>query len=540
MNGPRQDTQKGTPRAPARPAERGQAEPTPGAAEPVRPQRRSPFREIARPFLGPAGAAKSACGAASAAGPLWALNFTYFIEGFAYLGTLTYLAMFFNEYVKLGDRQAGWMVGLMTAGITFSMLFFGSRVDAWGLRRTLFAALGLMSLGRAVLALSPHLGLACGGLLAPMNLVAALGILLVVLGFGMYQPAVYAGTRAVTTAATSGMAFAMLYALYNLGGWLPTFMSPIRKSFGISGALGFYALITLLGMAGLFALLSRKTLEKALKEKKGTEQAAAPLKEASAGQKSQAMQAAQGTIGANGQASGFARFLHWLKNHPLADPKFSFFIFCLIPVQSLFAYNWLIMPQYVARAYSGGWIGKNFETATSLNALLICRAGVEGQGLRHDDTRHSHNGPAALLPVRRAHRRGAVRLHSGPVRGRGHVAAQVPPVRRRNGPRRQDRRVHGRRAAPVVPDEDAGPPLLRPGPLQVVPPGGPRPDRHDVARLRPGGPGHPRPAAAGQRLGREGLQDEGGGSVRPSCVKSCSNASETSPWTLDYSNSPWH
>jgi MFS family permease len=29
------------------------------------------------------------------------------------------------------------------------------------------------------------------------------------------------------------------------------------------------------------------------------------------------------------------------------------------------------MPQYVARAYSEGWIGRNFETATSLNPLLV-------------------------------------------------------------------------------------------------------------------------------------------------------------------------
>jgi MFS family permease len=179
----------------------------------------------------------------------------------------------------------------------------------------------------------------------------------------MYQPAVYAGTRAVTTAATSGMAFAMLYALNNLGGWLPTFMSPIRKAFGIHGALGFYAAITLFGMAGLFALLSKKTLEKAVRGKSGPESGSAASTDAYATDQSVAETAIQ--------ASGFAKLLHWFQNHPLADPKFSFFIFCLIPVQTLFAYNWLIMPIYVSRAYSSGWIGENFETATSLNSLLI-------------------------------------------------------------------------------------------------------------------------------------------------------------------------
>jgi len=65
------------------------------------------------------------------------------------------------------------------------------------------------------------------------------------------------------------------------------------------------------------------------------------------------------------------RMVHWLRNHPLADAKFAFFIFCLIPVQTLFAYNWLVLPQYVNRAFAGTWVGARFETATNLNSLLI-------------------------------------------------------------------------------------------------------------------------------------------------------------------------
>ncbi|MCL1908520.1 MAG: MFS transporter [Holophagaceae bacterium] len=330
-------------------------------------QKKSPLSEIIQPFIDLAKAPRA----------LWALNLVYLIEGFAYFGTLYYLAMFFNNYVKLGDMHAGWMVGLMTSGITFSMLFFGSRVDAWGLRRTLFTALGLMLLGRIVLSLSPSLGLGTASLLSnidpdsllvilsPLNLAAAAGIVLIVVGFGMYQPAIYAGTRAVTTAATSGMAFAMLYAVNNLGGWLPTFMSPIRNTYGIQGALIFYAIITVLGITCLAVLLTRKTLEKTLAEKVETETALPPHDEKPANNVTEESKESQGRL------LGFARFTHWLKHHPLADPKFSFFIFCLIPTQTLFAYSWFIMPQYVARAYAGGWLGDNFETATSLNSLLI-------------------------------------------------------------------------------------------------------------------------------------------------------------------------
>jgi MFS family permease len=52
------------------------------------------------------------------------------------------------------------------------------------------------------------------------------------------------------------------------------------------------------------------------------------------------------------------RIAHWIRHHPLLDPKFSFFIFALIPVQTLFAHNWLTLPQYVDRCM--GKIGQDY------------------------------------------------------------------------------------------------------------------------------------------------------------------------------------
>ncbi len=363
----------------------------------------SPLREITQPFIDLIHAPRA----------LWAVNLSYMLEGFAYFGTLTYLAMYFNQIVGLSDKHAGWMVGALTSGITFSMLIFGSRVDAWGLRRTLIVAICLMFLGRVLLALTPGFGLAGGSLGSPMNLTALGGILLIVSGFGMYQPAIYAGTRQITTAATSGMAFAMLYAVNNLGGWLPSFMSPLRRAFGMNGAIGFYAFTTLLGLTLLVSLLTRKTLEKATAESKAAAAAAGPQTEA----EHAALRDAKETKAAEDHArkvpvhlwvclsllvflvvlvpswtgrivlwglealSVMAFFilsaekqkatLRWLANHPLSDLKFFAFIFALIPVQTLFAYNWLVIPQYVARAFAGSRVGENFEVASNLNALLI-------------------------------------------------------------------------------------------------------------------------------------------------------------------------
>lgn len=309
----------------------------------------TPWQEITKPFIDLMRAPRA----------LWAINISYMLDGFAYFGTLTYLAMYFNELVGLNDQHAAWMVGVLTSGITFSMLIFGSRVDKWGLRKTLVLSTILMLAGRAVLAFVPALGLAKGSLSSPINIAAIGGILLMVCGNGMYQPAIYAGVRKVTTAATSGMAFAMIYAVSNLGGWLPTFMSPIRKAFGLQGAIGFYAFASFIGLISLIALLTRKTLEKTLAEVAAAENKPC---EASAS----VAQTAETVIKKDGEG-----FVHWIKNHPLADAKFTFFIFALIPVQTLFAYNWLIIPQYVSRAFAGSKVGENFEVASSLNALLI-------------------------------------------------------------------------------------------------------------------------------------------------------------------------
>ena len=304
---------------------------------------KSPLREIVQPFIDVVHAPRA----------LWGVNASYLLEGFCYFGVVGYLAMYFNQYVNLSDTQAGPMVGVLTWGITLSMFFFGGRADKWGVRVTLITALCLMIVGRSILAGGPYLGLA-SGLFSPLFFLSLLALIFIILGYGLWMPAAYAAVRQFTTPKTAGMAYAMLYALMNLGAWLPTFFTPIRKAVGISGAYWVYVGITMLSLTLLIAILSKKTAERALAAaraasgktaEKPAEKAAKPKEPFS--------------------------ILKWLKNHPLADPKFAFFIFALIPVQTLFAHNWLTLPMYVERAYRGTWIGDHFEAATNFNPILI-------------------------------------------------------------------------------------------------------------------------------------------------------------------------
>ena len=62
----------------------------------------------------------------------------------------------------------------------------------------------------------------------------------------------------------------------------------------------------------------------------------------------------------------------------ITDARFSYFVFILIFVQTLFAHNWLTLPQYTSRAFVGqtyfgieNFINDNFEFFVNLNPMFI-------------------------------------------------------------------------------------------------------------------------------------------------------------------------
>jgi hypothetical protein len=130
-------------------------------------------------------------------------------------------------------------------------------------------------------------------------------------------------------------------------------------------------ILTVVARASTAILLSRKTVEQAIATAKAGREEAEKSENgdqsgAEAGRETppEDPQAKKGLLGRLGDY-----FVH----HPLGDPKFAFFIFCLIPVQTLFAHQWLTMPMYVERAYAEPfpWISKYFEAALALNPLLV-------------------------------------------------------------------------------------------------------------------------------------------------------------------------
>lgn len=292
---------------------------------------------------------------------LLGVNLSYVLEGLTYFGVVGLLAIFFNEYIELNDINANLMVGILTGGITIAMLFLGATVDWIGLRKSLLIALSMMLVGRILLTLSPDLGVP--GLWNSSHTLAMLGILGVILGYGIYQPACYAGVKQLTNEKTSAMGYAMLYALMNLGGFLPGIISPpVRRAFGITGVFWVYVALTVVGIGLVYFIITKKAMEKALRDAN---------QDANGNQKPAEIDEMAGM-------SKKEKFAYYIKNFPLKDLRFLYFVFILIFVQTLFAHNWLTIPQYTSRAFGGqayfgipNFVEDNFEFFVNLNPILI-------------------------------------------------------------------------------------------------------------------------------------------------------------------------
>jgi MFS family permease len=351
---------------------------------------------------------------------IWGINIGYTIEGLCYFGILTYLAMHFSDFifqnVEHADVCSHNMVMIQTAGIAISMVLLGFIPDKIGVRWGLIISFALMLVGRVFISGAPTLfGFTpTGQVWSLLNLVTVGGILVVVVGYGIYQPAAYAAVRQFTNPKTAPMAYAMLYALMNAGSSLAMMAFFFRDEkflgLGIPGTFWIFTALTAVSLLVTYGLLSKKAVSAAIERAKL--ETASINAEKTAEKKEEHKAAAIDPnapakipltlwitmiaclIAAYFRLDGTPRLvvciglvliplfiavlpkekrtntIRWMAAHPLGNTKFFFFIFALIPVQTLFTYNWLILPQYIERAYQG-WIGQYFEICANLNPILI-------------------------------------------------------------------------------------------------------------------------------------------------------------------------
>ena len=343
---------------------------------------------------------------------LWGINVPYVLEGLVYFGILTILGKYCSENVNLSDLHAGWVYGGVTGGITFAMLLLGGVVDRIGVRLSMAISLGTMALGRLLIALSGTIPMP-NGMGSPMFFTLIAGLFLMVVAYGLYQPGAYAGVKRYTNPQTAAMGYAVIYSLMNLGAFLSGAISSntrplFEKIFppnGLTGVFWIYFGITVVACLSTILLITKRVDRQAVEriaretkemdEKKGNVQESTPtrphvkinntpffvlvalsllggwvlvltLTDRVALPAFVGILALAVPLGAAGW-----EYLRRRPDHPFRDARFVFFIFILIPVQTLFAHNWLTIPYYLDRAFVGTWASDYFEMLSNLNPLII-------------------------------------------------------------------------------------------------------------------------------------------------------------------------
>lgn len=300
---------------------------------------------------------------------LWYVIGAFVFEAIAYFGILTLMQTYFGKDLGWPDECASIAISVFTMLVTLFMLGVGSFAESFGLRWAIAVALLISTLGRVIYCLLP--GIEGQGAEA---VVAVLSLLLVAAGSGILQPTCYSGVKQFTTEKTSSLGYAMIYALMNLGivvvgalsAWIrpgvqaildepatePNAADPLAWLASFSGS-GVQAVnwvccgITALTFLGFIVLMTRKADSQRLRPDVAAQAPAGPKPRLS------------------------MRFRSYMSEGPFGNSRFLFFIFMLLPVRTLFAHQWLTMPEYILRAYSKGINDKMEWLVNWINPLIV-------------------------------------------------------------------------------------------------------------------------------------------------------------------------
>ena len=296
---------------------------------------------------------------------LWFVLGAFVFESPAYFGILTLMTVYFSHDLHWPDKYASMMVSAFTMLVTLFMLGVGSFAESYGLRRAIAAALLLSTVGRAVYCLLPG----CSATAATVGVV--LSLLLVAVGTGILEPTCYSGVKQFTDEKTNSMGYAMIYALMNLGivaigavsAWVrpgvqavldrPTAAAnPLLRLLARFSGSGVQAVnwiccgLTAFTLLGFWLLMTRKAEAGRLRP---------DVAPAATGPKRPPL----------------ARLRSYMSDGPFGNLRFLFFIFMLLPVRTLFAHQWLTMPEYILRSYPS-WVGDKMEWLVNwINPMII-------------------------------------------------------------------------------------------------------------------------------------------------------------------------
>lgn len=312
----------------------------------------------------------------------WIVVFVFAVEGMAYFGALTLMTSYLTRDLGWSTELASPVVSVFTMLVTLFMLGAASYAESFGLRRALLASLLLCVVGRSAYSAAAWLAdggaasaPAAGGTFELVFTIVVIALLVVALGEAILQPICYSGIKQFTDERTSSMGYGLIYAFMNLGivfvGEISSRFRPAVQnvlegrpseqiapldaaarglaSFSTSGIQAVNWICVLIGvllLAATWALFTRRVLAKRVRPDTTDE-----------------------TPDSGGRAT-LARVFDFAHG-PFSNARFVFFIFMLLPVRTLFAHQWLTMPEYILRAFDES-VANNMERLVNwINPLII-------------------------------------------------------------------------------------------------------------------------------------------------------------------------
>ena len=285
----------------------------------------------------------------------WLVNSVNFGDGIAYFGMLGLMTLFMQRNIGFSTELSTQSISVFSGLVTLTMALGGGWLsDRLGVRRALSLSMAVVLVGRIVLVQSPLLGTE-----ALIHTGAWIALIIMAIGEGVLQPALYAGVKEYTDERTATLGYAFLYSIMNLGIVAGELLSPKLRQFwagkiehldvrevptaGISGSFWFFIGITAIVLFINIFFFTRK-IELRDRIVIEDEQKKAP--------------------------DAHLSFIGKIQNLPIMDWRFLFFIFILLPVRTLFAHQFLTMPDYVTRAFPPE-VGRYWEWVYAINPTVI-------------------------------------------------------------------------------------------------------------------------------------------------------------------------
>jgi MFS family permease len=158
---------------------------------------------------------------------LWVVYGAYVLENIAYgVGAASVVSLWLSSDLGFSDKRAGEMIAVYSTLMTLMTVLVGSLTDAAGIRRTFLLGFWICLVSRIIMTASAQPAIAL-----------PFGLFLQAFGLALMVPVMTAAMKRYSTASQRSMAFALYYALQNLGFAIAGYMfDKLRTTMGEHGS----------------------------------------------------------------------------------------------------------------------------------------------------------------------------------------------------------------------------------------------------------------------------------------------------------------